>query len=106
MDNNTNYKYQFHLDTKTPTPELEKQADLTTAFSDSFRVYYFNLPAVSGAKVIQNLIEYVENNCQNYKLILIGEHQGHMEIFKSEDYDGELIVSLQTVTTVITPWGK
>lgn len=87
----TNYKYQFYLDSETKTPDLESFSAVTK-LSETLRIYEFNYPAVAGGTLIQNHIEDIQNNCQNYKLILVGEIPGDMEIYSSENYSGDLNV--------------
>src|SRR5688500_7497037 len=88
------YKFVFHLDSTTTTPELEELAHKGTKHSDTYRVFEYHLPPVVGGEYIQGYINTVQEKCENYKLIVIGEHRGHMEIYESENYDGDLAVNI------------
>jgi hypothetical protein len=101
-----NYKYRFYLDSIDKPVLLETSAEKIDEFSPTVRCYYFDLPAVSGGKLVEDCIQYVETNCKSYKLILIGEHEGHMEIFQSEDYEGSLSVEIKLGFSNIPLWEK
>lgn len=88
------YKYRLFLDTETETPDLDLRADLTNSYIGHFRSYLFDVAPVSGAHVINEVINYVEKTCKNYKLIVAGEMPGHLEIYQSENYVGKLDVAV------------
>lgn len=87
---NTNYKYTFILDSKHPVPMLEKDGVNPTMLDDTVKQFSWESPASAGSEAINKIIDYVEENCAPYKLILIGENPGHLEIYQSEDYVNRL----------------
>jgi hypothetical protein len=102
MDNK--YLYHFFLDSPTKTPDLESRADKTLTYSDTYRVYEFNLPPSAGAILIQNNIDDIQTNCQKYKLVLVGEQEGHVEIYKSDDYEGSMMLRLHNGPLITELW--
>lgn len=89
------YKYKMFLDTETKTPDLDLKADLTNSYiGGNFRSYVFEVVPVSGSYLIDEIINYIIKHCKTYKLIVVGEDPGHIEIYKSEDYAGTLGVAI------------
>ncbi len=85
----SNYTYHFYLDSETPTPDLESFGQVRK-LAGNVRIYKFNLPPVVGGEMINSYIETIKNTCKEYKLIVVGEDPGHMEIYSSENYSGGL----------------
>jgi hypothetical protein len=90
---NTDYTYKFYLDTTAETPLLETSSlNGVEQLSETIRIYTFKGPAVSFSQKINDLVQYTETMCANtsYKLLVVGESEGHIEVYKSEEYEGPL----------------
>ena len=89
------------------TPDLESFSLKTTKHTETYRIYEFEYPSVAGGVIIQGYIDSVMDNCKNYKLIIVGDHHGHLEIYESEDYTGNLnLVIVKGSTEVEKLWDE
>lgn len=88
------YKYQFYLDCAKAPEVLNSNATNIYKLTDTLIVYEFSYPPIKGADIVQKAIDDIQELCVNYKLIVVGEDPGHIEIYKSEDYNGVFNVEL------------
>lgn len=90
---NRTYTYIFYLDSNSLDADQQITWDSVEVLG-SIKKLILTVPAVDSIKV-QDYIDWVVDNCTTYRLIVVGEHQGHLEIYQSEDYTGSLNVQIQ-----------
>jgi hypothetical protein len=104
----SSYTYSLILDTETSVPLLESEANSWGPLgTKNVKVYHFTFSPVSESDKLNKYIDHVENTCPEYKLLVIGEHSGHIEIYQSENYKGALQVKITEENSfTMEPWSN
>lgn len=104
MTINNTYKYTLYLQAREQFPLLQNETSVYKELSPTLKSFEFVGPPSVIAPKLNQYICYVQDMFKDYILTVVGEHEGHVEIYKSEDTSFKPLIAIMNGTEPIILW--